>query len=148
MNITRKEDEKKVSGEDSFFDSVKNIITIVLVAFVILMVAVGRDIFIHWQDNRLRREKGKEEIEREALLKEVDAKDGSEIGGTDAVEAEKTEQVENGVAETEEGTSEDNSFTGLATVKGFGESAEADDTDDESKNGEGICLAQAQLRSE
>ena len=52
VNITEKLEKTTVAGEDSFFDTFKNIITIVLVALVVLLVAAGRDVVINWQDKR------------------------------------------------------------------------------------------------
>ena len=58
LNITEKAEEKVVTGEDSFFDTFKNVLTIVLVAFVILVMAGGRDVIMNWQNNKSKR-KGK-----------------------------------------------------------------------------------------
>jgi len=145
VNITRKEDEKKVSGEDSFFDSVKNMITIVLVAFVILLVAVGRDFIIRWQDNRQRGGKEKGKLGEEAVVKEKDVEedleDGQKIEEMDAGEAEKTEQVEKGITETEEGTYVEDSLEETTTGKrnAIVESGEGDDEkDNDTKNEKSI----------
>ena len=65
INITEKAVKTTAVGEDSFFDTFRNILTILLVALIVLLVAAGRDVVINWQNKRAERKEGKAGDENE-----------------------------------------------------------------------------------
>lgn len=59
VNVTKVEEIKETEGRTTLWESIKNFVTILLVAFIVVSVAVGRDVIINWRKKATGKGKGK-----------------------------------------------------------------------------------------